>query len=161
MKKKKLIITILAILMVIVIMIVIKSANKNSNKTIIDDSIEVKEVTKQERSENAIDSTIKQLVREGATVSKLSEKTLDEANGYSLSLNGETIEMYYLERAKLAKIIKETPNGETTITIGGSEKSAIVYDSIFILNCNSSENKEILEKTFDNGINIDRRKENE
>lgn len=157
MNKKQKRILIISIVLVVIVIIAIVAKSKGKNKevgSIVDNSIKATTITKEDRVENAIKNVITKIENAGMTAIKKDAITLGEAQGYNYSIEGNTLGIYYLDPIKMAQLVeKDSNSGQAKITIEGQTRNALVYNNVFILNCNS----ETLIEKLNNALGINNR----
>jgi hypothetical protein len=142
-KKRNLIIIIMIVLVVVIAIVVIRKNKQNDTDTLIVDDAEIETISYDDRKNNAIESSIQKLSNAGLNVIKQSEISVDNIEGYKIQVDGKNLEIYYLERNKLAGIIKTgSINGEAELTLNGKTQKALTYGNVFILNCEDETIKE-------------------
>ena len=162
---KKNIVIVVSILVLIIIVLCIRGKKiTNDEKDIIFDSNSVYEFNPYISSNYITEQSLEQyselenkLSENGIVLENKKIKYSDEIYepGFLYTLNGEEIQIYIItdmqKRNKLNGNQKFNNGEQVKINInGGKRKSALIYDSIYILNCTDKNNIKLFEKVLKN-----------
>ena len=146
---KKIIFVVVGIVLVVIALSMFTKRKPKPKESIVDTTIEVATITEEDRMKSSIDNAVESLKEAGLTVTKQDRISLENINGYKVQIDDQSVELYYLERAKLANILKSgSIYGEAEIEINGSIENAITCGNMFVLNCKNNEIKEKIISTL-------------